>query len=228
MELFAFDFDKTITKSDTILPICRFLTEYYNSIFLFRLIQFNFILFRLRLISSKKFKEKIVLLLLKGKSIDDIENIVSEFITTYIDELFNQKIIDLIKKEKNSGSTVIIVSSNLELFVKPVKKIFSIDQVYGTKIKSCNSIIGEGIEGENCSGIRKAEIVNELKSKYQFENVIAYGDSKGDFDMLRLADESYLAHYKYSSLLYNLRCKLKYFNGKLFTKGTKVSFTKFK
>lgn len=228
MELFAFDFDKTITKSDTILPICRFIAEHYNSILTFRIIQINFILFRLRLISSKKFKEKIVLHLLKGKSIDDIENIVSVFITTYFGELLNQKIIDLINKEKNAGNRIIIVTSNLELFINPVKKILSFDEVYGTKIKSNNNIIDEGIEGENCSGIRKAEIVNELKSKYQFEKVIAYGDSKGDFDMLRLADESYLAHYKYSSFLYNLRCKLKYFNGKLFTRGTKVSFTKFK
>lgn len=228
MKLFAFDFDKTITKSDTILPICRFLAEYYNSIFLFRIIQFNFILFRLTLINSKKFKEKIVYLLLKEKSLEDVEKIVSDFITTNFDELFNNDIIEIINREKNAGNRIIIVTSNLELFVNPVKKILSFDEVYGTKIKSSNSIIGEGIEGENCSGIRKAEVVNELKSKYQFENVISYGDSKSDFDMLRLADESYLAHYKYSSLLYNLRCKLKYFNGKLFTKGIKVSFTKFK
>lgn len=166
--------------------------------------------------------------MLKGKSIDDIENIVSEFITTYFGELLNQKIIDLINKEKNAGNQIIIITSNLELFIYPVKKILSIEEVFGTKIKSNNNIIDEGIEGENCSGIRKAEIVNELKTKYQFEKVIAYGDSRGDFEMLKISDESYLANYIYSSLLNKLRCKLNYFNGKFFTKGIEISFRKFK
>ncbi len=228
MKLFAFDFDKTITKSDTILPICRFLVENYNSIFLFRKIQMNFILFRLKLISSKKFKERIVSRLLKGKTQSDIEKIVSDFIITNFDELFNREVIDLINREKNAGNRIFIVTSNLELFVNPVKKFLAVDEVYGTKIKNKNNFIDAAIEGENCSGIRKAEIVKEYKSEHQFEKVIAYGDSIGDYKMLEVSDESYLANYRYSSLLNKLRCKLNYFNGKLFTKGIEVSFTKFK
>lgn len=228
MKLFAFDFDKTITKSDTILPICRFIAEHYNSISSFRIIQINFFLFRLKIISSKKFKEKIVLHLLKGKSRDEIEIIISNFLTKHFDELFNKEITDLIGREKNRGDKVIIVTSNLELFVNPVKNILSVDEVYGTKVKTKNNFINAGVEGENCSGIRKAEIVNEYKSKFQFEKVIAYGDSIGDYKMLEVSDESYLALYRFSSLLNKLLYKLNYFNGKLFSKGIEVSFMKFK
>lgn len=227
MKLFAFDFDKTITKSDTILPICRFIAEHYNSISSFRIIQINFFLFRLKIISSKKFKEKIVLHLLKGKSRDEIEIIISNFLTKHFDELFNKEITDLISREKNSGNKVIIVTSNIELFVNPVKKLLSADEVFGTKIKINEGIIEAEIEGENCSGIRKAKIVNEYKSKFHFEKVIAYGDSIGDYKMLEVSDESYLSLYRFSSLLNKLLYKLNYFNGKLFTKGIEISFMKF-
>lgn len=227
LQLFAFDFDKTITVSDTILPICRYLSKKFNSSTAFRLIQISYILFRLKLISSKKFKQLIVKYLLKNKSTVEIEKSVTEFYKLNFNELFNHRIINLITEQNKAGNKVIIVTSNLELFVRPVKNILSVDEVYGTRIKVNEGIVADEIEGENCSGIIKAKIVQQFKSEFQPGKIISYGDSQGDFEMFRISDESFIAEYKFDSLITKLLCRLKYLNGRICSDGLKVNFKNF-
>ena len=53
-------------------------------------------------------------------------------------------------------------------------------------------ITGE-TDGANCYGAEKVRRVREAYDTDAFERVIAYGDSRGDKEMLEFADE---AHYR--------------------------------
>ncbi len=215
MKLFAFDFDKTITVCDTILPISRYLCNSLNQKYKFRIIQFYFILFRFHLISGKSFKENIISTLLSGKGQVRIENIISEFYKNYYLTLFNHKIVEIIKSEKQNGNKVIIITSNLDLFVNPIKNILHIDDIFATNIEVSGNVIKSKIKGKNCSGYVKSEILQQYKSINDFENIIAYGDSTGDFDMLSKADEGFIAEYIFKNIIEKIQYRLKNLNGSI-------------
>jgi HAD superfamily hydrolase (TIGR01490 family) len=227
LKLFAFDFDKTVTTSDTILPLCRFLSKRFNSSSSFFYIQLLFAGYRLKFISSKKFKEMIIKYLLENKSLAEVESAILEFYKSNYKELFNHLIVELILEQKKAGDRIIVVTSNLDLFVRPVKKLLPIDEVFGTKVRVSDASVSGSIEGENCSGLVKAKVVKEFSEKFKFDKIVAYGDSSGDFDILKLADESYIAEYKFDSLRSKLHCRLKYLCGRICSDGFKVVFKKF-
>ncbi|MFN3874207.1 MAG: HAD family hydrolase [Ignavibacterium sp.] len=227
MKLFAFDFDKTITFSDTILPISKHLCKHYKSNYKFLLIQLSYLLFRMNIISSKSFKENIIKILLKGKNVTEVESQVENFFVRYQSELFNPDIMKIIAEEKKLGNKVIIISSNLNLFINPVKNFLAVDAVFSTKVKVVDNIIQDSIESENCSGAEKAKILKGYVSQFLFDEIISFGDSYGDFEMLKVSDKSYIADYRFNSLIDKILCKLNYLTGKTCSKGFEVNFIEF-
>lgn len=226
MKLFAFDFDKTITVCDTILPISKYLSNSLNQKYKFRVIQFYFLLFRFHLISSKLFKEKIIATLLYGNRQDRIENIITEFYKNYYSNLLNHEIVELIRAEKEKGNKVIIITSNLDLFVNPIKNILRIDDIFATNIEVSANVIGDKIKGKNCTGNVKAEVLMRYKSNDDFERTIAYGDSSGDFAMLYKADEGFIAEYIFKNIIEKIQHRLKNLNGSIPTNYS-IVFKKF-
>ncbi|WP_337873195.1 HAD-IB family phosphatase [Ignavibacterium sp.] len=226
MNLFVFDFDKTITVSDTILPISRYLSEWFNQKYKFRIIQFYFLLFRLNVISGKSFKEMITATLLAGKEYDLIENVITQFYNAHSSELFNKEIIQLIKSEKEKGNKIIIITSNLNLFVNPVKNTFPVDDIFATTIEVKENKIGNYIKGKNCTGNVKAEILQQYKTLNNFEKITAYGDSTGDFEMLLKADEGFIAEYIFTNRFEKIKYRLKNLNGRV-PVNSKIVFNNF-
>ncbi len=227
MKLFAFDFDKTITRSDTILPLSKYLCIRLKKRFTYRLIQMNYILFRLKLLESKEFKSLIVRLLLKNSNFSEVEDIVFDFFKENYDEIFNPEIINLISDELKAGNKVIVISSNLDLFVRPFRRLLAVNDIFATKIKLIDDIIGDTIEGDNCSGPVKAKILNEYKLKSDFKEVISYGDSSGDYYMFKMSDKSFIADYQFKNLFFKIRYRIENLNGRLYTNGLQVTFNEF-
>lgn len=226
MNLFVFDFDKTITVCDTILPISKYLSECFNQKYKFRIIQFYFLLFRLHLISGKSFKEMIASTLLNGNEYPLVENKITQFYNKYSTALFNREIIQLIKSEKGKGNKVIIITSNLDLFVKPVKNILPVDEVFATTIEVKENKIGNYIKGKNCTGNVKAEILQQYQTINNFEKIIVYGDSSGDYDMLLKADEGFIAEYLFTNSFEKIKYRLKNLNGRI-SENPKIVFKDF-
>ncbi len=181
----------------------------------------------MKLISSKKFKEFIIRLLLAGKCIDEIGNKVSEFFIENKLQLFNQEVLKIIMEAKQSDNKIIIITSNLDLFINPVKNVLDIDEVFSTKVKTVNNKAENSIDGNNCSGIEKEKILKNYVSKFLFEEVISFGDSSGDYEMLKVSDKSFLVRYSFNSIADKIRCILKYLNGKICSEGFEVSITEF-
>lgn len=228
MNLLAFDFDKTITICDTILPVSRYLCEKLNRKNKFIIVQLYFFFFRLHFISSKSFKEKIVATLLKGLNPEFIEKIILKFYQENYSNLLNSEIIELIDSEQQKGNYVIIITSNMQLFVNPIKKILPVNDVFATEVEISDKIILGKIVGDNCSGKVKADILNKCKQKYNPEKVIAYGDSKGDYDMLNFADEGYLLTYYFKNYLNKFLYRIINISGKIPNQNFQILIKEFK
>jgi phosphoserine phosphatase len=65
--------------------------------------------------------------------------------------------------------------------------------ISGTKIEVKNAVVTGQFIGNNCYGPEKVRRIQELFPDRKQYKLIAFGDSKGDRELLAYADES---HYK--------------------------------
>ena len=192
MKLILFDFDKTITTADTLLPISLYLSKELNNRLAFPKIILSFILFRLGLKDEYKFKESIITKLVKGCNQELIEQLILDFYTKNYNKLFLAEVLKIISEESLAGNKIQIISSNFDIFLNPIVKLLPIDIIESTKVEITEGIITGKLLGKICTKDEKARRLLNLKQKFNFSEVIAYGDSTADYEMLRNADKSYL------------------------------------
>jgi HAD superfamily phosphoserine phosphatase-like hydrolase len=98
--------------------------------------------------------------------------------------------IKTIKQAQEEGAEVVIVSASIDNWVQP---FFPDVKVLGTKIEVEKGYLTGFFLTKNCYGLEKVNRILKAypnRSEYQ---LIAYGDSNGDKELLAFADE---AHFK--------------------------------
>lgn len=192
--LVVFDFDGTITYFDTLFFfLCHAVP--WPSLFwgLFcSLPVFVSYLFRLK--SNDQVKEHILSLFFKGADINDLEKKARSFACKKLPKLVREKAKNKIIWHQEQGHICVLLSANLELFLKPWATQMKFDQTIATQLDTtCDGQLNGRLKGKNCYGpekvIRLKKRIADLENYY----VIAYGDSRGDYELLEYADE---AHYK--------------------------------
>lgn len=193
MEIVAFDFDGTLTHKDSLLEFIK----YSKGKIYFYIIMLLFlpllVAYRLGLYPNWKIKEKLFSFLYKGMEINDFNELCMSF---FYDKksLLRDNIIDRINYHRSRDAVLIIVSASIENWVLPFAEFLGINIVLGTKIEVKNNRITGVFNSKNCYGKEKVErILNRFPERSSYK-LIAYGDSKGDLEMMNFADESY---YKY-------------------------------
>jgi len=186
-----FDFDGTIVKGDSLLKFTRFAVG--NGKFLAGVVVLSPILlaYKLKLIPNYKAKQKMLSCFFKGMKKDDFYQIANEYSLKHIDKIVRLSAIEKIQWHKTRGHKVVIVSASIECFLKPWCNKNKLELI-ATKLEITDRVTGN-LLSRNCYGIEK---VNRIKKKYdlsQYKYIYAYGDSKGDKEMLELANEK---HYK--------------------------------
>jgi phosphatidylglycerophosphatase C len=181
-----FDFDGTITTKDSLLEFIRFVkgdTAFYLGFLLHSPI---LVLYKLQIVSNQ-FAKEMMLRYFFGKMDTDVFNKHCEnFISEKLPSLLRPKALHEIKKLKDAGANVVVVSASPENWLKTWCIETGTDCV-ATKLVIVNNKITGKIDGKNCHGEEK---VNRIRSAYNLNNyasVYAYGDTPGDRHMLSLA-----------------------------------------
>lgn len=193
MEIVAFDFDGTLTFKDSLLEFIKYSKGkkfFYITMLLFLPL---IIAYKFGLYPNWKLKEKLFSFLYKGMKINDFNELCQSFFYNR-KYLLRNNIIDRINYHRSRGAVLIIVSASIENWILPFAEFLGINIVLGTKIEVKNNRITGAFSSKNCYGREKVERILKRFPKKSLYKLIAYGDSKGDFEMMDFADESY---YKY-------------------------------
>lgn len=180
-KIIVFDFDKTLTYQDTILPFFRFIAQknvYYP--FKVGIYYFFMILNKLNLISNFTLKDIGIKLFLKGIDKEQIEKKSIEFSKKI---KFNNLFKRLSFNENNYK--YFVITASFEDYVKPIfpKNV----KVIGSKIKYINNTpVGLLF---NCYGEEK---LYSLKSLNINEIDILYTDSLSDLYLAKIAKKIYI------------------------------------
>jgi len=188
-----FDFDGTITKYDSLIKFIRYAQGNFKFICGIIILFPMLIAYKLKFIPNYKAKELMISYFFKGMSKKKFIDFADEYSLKHIDLIVRQKAIEKINWHKNKGHKVVVVSASIDLWLSAWCKKNNLELI-ATSIEIKNNKLTGKFGSKNCYGIEK---VNRIIEKYElknFELIYAYGDSKGDKEMLNIADYKY---YKY-------------------------------
>lgn len=186
-----FDLDGTLTTKDTLVEISKLLLGKKRTLFLLFKVLPRYILIKLKLYDRKKGKEYFFRLMLKNISETKFQNVCDDFCENHLPTILNKKVYELLTKHKKDGSKVIVVTASAVNWVEKWCKNEGIG-IIGTELETFNGYFTGKIKGLNCYGKEKARRINLKFDLSKYDKVYAYGNSKGDKEMLALAHYSYL------------------------------------
>ena len=191
-KIYAFDFDGTLTTKDTLLEFIRFAKG--TLAFGLGFLRYTHLLVLMKLggYPNWKAKQKVFAHFFKGMSIDDFDALCQEFAASS-KHLLRPKGIETINKAQSEGSEVLIVSASIDNWVQP---FFANVKVLGTQIEVVDGKLTGRFLTKNCYGQEKVNRILALYPNRQDYHLTAYGDSRGDKELLAWADESYFKPFR--------------------------------
>lgn len=188
-KIVAFDFDGTLTTRDTLLEFIRFAKGTTAFVIGFLLHAPLLVLMKLGLYPNYRAKQRIFSYYFKGMKLSDFDALCQRFAENNR-KLLRTKGVQTLQKAEAEGAEVLIVSASIDNWVQP---FFPEVKVLGTQIEVEDDLLTGRFLTRNCYGQEKVERILALYPQRETYVLTAYGDSRGDRELLAFADE---AHYK--------------------------------
>jgi len=200
-----FDFDGTITRTDTLLEFIRFSQGWPNFCFGFLLTSPWILAYKLKLISNQRAKEKVLAFFFKNYPISRFQQQCDRFSADVLPGLIRPKALQEIERLKEKGVSVVIVSASPENWIRewagqvPAALIATLLETKSPSVREQPAgeprLTGK-IEGVNCYGSEKVRRIREAYALADYAEILTYGDSSGDKPMLRLGTVSFFKPFR--------------------------------
>ena len=190
-----FDFDGTITTDDSLLKFIRFVVGDVK--FLIGLVAIGpmLVLYEMKLIPNYKAKQIMLSWYFKGMRQEDFLKVASEYSLSHIDKIVRPQAMQKIQWHKDEGHKVVVVSASLECWLRPWCDKNGLDLI-GTQLEIEDNRVTGKLLSKNCYGKEKANRIRERYDLNSFDFIYSYGDSRGDKEMLELAQEKYYKPFR--------------------------------
>ncbi len=195
MNLALFDFDGTITNADSLEEFIKFArgsSRYYAGLLYLAPM---LVLYKLHVIPNHRAKEIFLNHYFKAITQVEFEKLGNEYAKSEIDKIVRPKALEAIKEHQKNGDAVTIVSASVSSWLKAWCEAKNITLI-ATELEFENGIFTGRFRGNNCYGKEKARRVEALYNLKVFKTIYAYGDSAGDRELLKLADESFYKPFR--------------------------------
>ena len=187
-QLFAFDFDGTLTTRDTLIAFIRYACGTPRFLLGFLLHAPLLVLMKLRLYSNGKAKQRLFAWFFRGMPIETFDALCQSFALSHR-HLLRPETVRLLQQALSEGSEVLIVSASIDNWVQP---FFPTVTVLGTQIEVIDGRLTGRFLTPNCYGQEKVRRILALHPDRSAYRLTAYGDSRGDRELLAFADEAHL------------------------------------
>ena len=187
-----FDFDGTLTTRDSLLPFLRFSYGY------FKLAQILFsafpkiLKFLFHLTSRQEAKEAILTAAFKGSFPSELAPKAEKFAQTDLKALLKPHALERLSWHQEQGHRCILVSASVSLYLDFWIKEYGPLELLSSRLALDTSGAYTGkLSGKNCWGPEKVSRIEQLVGPLKNYTIYAYGDSRGDQEMLAAANYPY-------------------------------------
>lgn len=192
-----FDFDGTMIKGDS---LTRFLWYYSNPLVF--TVKFLYLLpviikFALGFIDEHSAKEKIYMLFFAQVPRKQFTEKAYLFSMSVITLIVRKKAAQRLRWHKESNHDCILVSASVEDYIIPWAKSAGFSKILATRLENDDSgkITGKFL-GKNCKGLEKVVRIKEVWSDLSQYEIYVYGDSRGDKELLEIADHPFYRSFE--------------------------------
>jgi HAD superfamily hydrolase (TIGR01490 family) len=187
----AFDFDGTITTKDTFLKFIQFSKGNCRFLCGFLLFLPLIMAYKLKIYPNWKVKQQIFSYFFKGMSLSAFNEICEDFAKNH-QHIIRPKAIKQLNEYLKQNFEIIIVSASIKNWVIPFADKLGIDNVICTEIEiDNNDVLTGNFSTKNCYGQEKINRLLEIYPDREGYYLIAFGDSRGDKELIKFANEGY-------------------------------------
>lgn len=189
----AFDFDGTLTKSDTLIPFLRFSFGTKKTALNLLALLPKLSLFVIGKLTRQEAKELILTQFLKGIPSHQVEALGEKFAMGPLMKKVKPEGLARLHWHKKQGHTCILISANLSFYLE---YLIGFDHIIASKaaVDQNNCLTGKLI-GKNCYGQEKVDRLTELLGPRSEYTLYAYGNSRGDAELLASADYPFYCRF---------------------------------
>ena len=165
-KLAIFDIDYTITRKETLMEFFKYLVskDIKNIKFLPRAL-YSGLMYSIKVYDERRVKE-CFLKFIDNIDEKDLAKLTKSFYDERLSSILYKDAVDMIKKLKNEGYMVILISASPEFYIKEFYAIKEVDLIIGTKFAFEGGKFVRKMDGNNCKGEEKVKRLNEvLKEK---------------------------------------------------------------
>lgn len=184
----VFDLDGTLTTKDTLLEFIKFacgVPRFYWGFLLFCPI---LILMKLHLFPNWKAKQMFFSHFFKGWEYNDFKA-KGQLFANEIEKMENRKMLEKLNDHLNHSDVVYVISASIFEWVQPWCEKIGVSRVLTTQIEvDANGIISGRFATKNCYGKEKVRRLLEVEPERHSYILYAYGDSRGDKEMIAFSD----------------------------------------
>ncbi|MDN5423458.1 MAG: haloacid dehalogenase-like hydrolase, partial [Chryseobacterium sp.] len=152
-----------------------------------------FILLKLKLAETEKVKKSFIGSILKGQSQEKIEMKSRQFFEHHYPRIVRENALDFIKNIDRNNTQSLLVTASLDIWVKPFAEELKM-QLVSTRAEFKNGVFTGNFIGKNCNGNEKLVRIKAEIHDSKYDKIIAFGDTSGDRQMLKWANEG---HYQF-------------------------------
>lgn len=188
MNLALFDFDGTITTHDSFRDFL--LTTHGYAVFASRSFKaLPWLMgFVLGITARQTAKEKLCCQFFAGLPREEFNRAAEKFIKGYLNTIVRPAALERIKWHQQNGDRVILVSASFEDYLKFWCDSVGIE-IIATRLEEKDCQLTGYFATPNCWGPEKVNRIKSVLNLADFSKIYAYGDSKGDREMLAIAHE---------------------------------------
>lgn len=190
-EIVVFDFDGTITTKDTFALFLRYYAGTTAWAFNIILLLPIFAAYGLKIIDRNAVKAHVVRRFFKNATVEDLNARAETFAKNVIPPLIRPLAQKRLDARKKGPESLYICSASISPYLRAWGKDQNIHNILATELEQQDGVYTGEIEGWNIWGEGKTR---RIYAEFPQESVIikeAYGDSRGDQELLHAADVSY-------------------------------------
>lgn len=152
-----------------------------------------FILLKLKLAETEKVKKSFIGSILKGQTQEKIEKKAKQFFEEHYPKIVRENALDFINNIDRNNTQSLLVTASLDIWTQPFAEAFKM-QLVSTRAEFKNGVFTGNFIGKNCNGKEKLVRIQEQINDHKYDKIIAFGDTSGDRQMLKWANEG---HYQF-------------------------------
>lgn len=188
----AFDFDGTLTRRDTLFPFLLFVVGWPTFVWKFLQSIGLLIAYALKLIRNDIAKERLLVRFLAGMEVAELERKGREFAEQKLPLLLRTEAMWRLHWHLENGHRCVVVSASLDYYLKPWAEMMGFSDALCTCLQGLPDGRTNGkLNGNNCFGPEKMRRLEALLGERSGYTLYAYGDSRGDKELLSAADHAF-------------------------------------